>query len=151
MGFKTSQTPIVMGSLVDALLSALGTIPAKALLLPCDVRLFANDVPVTRKTQLTDLVEPTFPGYAAANVAALNGPLALDTNNDGMSADVTFKCNAAPTASELIYGYFLTDTAGTALLMAERFDVPQPIASADDFVNVQVVIPEPFGRGWIES
>ena len=148
MSFKTSLNPTVYPVMADKILAALGAIPAAALLTPCKLCLYANDIAVSRHTQLSDLQAPTFTGYAPAAIAALTGPVNLDENSDGMTAEASFKATAAPTSSEVIYGYYVTDNADAELLIAERFDVPVPIVESGDFCSVQLVFPEPFGRSW---
>jgi hypothetical protein len=148
MSFKESKNPTVMDPLVKTMLAALSAVPTKALLVPCEIRLFNNDVQISRYTLRTALIEPTWAGYAAAAIAALEGPLNLDQNNDGMAADGIFTCTTAPTSSDTIFGYFITDVGGANLLAAERFDSPVAIALAGDFVSVQFVFPEPFLRPW---
>jgi len=150
MSFKTSSNPVVMAPLVKSLLNALGTLPTAALLTPCKLELFNSNVQISKSTPLAALTPPVWTGYAPIAVASLTGPLNLDGNNDGMTAEGVFTCTAAPAASDLIYGYMVVDNAGAVLLIAERFDAPVPIVAAGDFVSVQLVIPEPFARSWAQ-
>jgi hypothetical protein len=148
MSFKESTNPVIMPIVAKMLLNALSTIPTAALLVPFKVHLFNNDIQIAPTTPLASLIEPTWTGYAAISIAALTGPINLDDNHEGMTAEAIFTCTTAPTASDLIYGYFVTGTAGVVLEIAERFDAPVPIINANDFVSVQIVFPEPYARSW---
>jgi hypothetical protein len=148
MSFKTSKNPLLYPVLINKILGALSVLPTAALLVPCKLGIFNANVPVTPSTPLSALTPPTWPGAAAVTVSALTGPVSLDANNLGVTAEAIFTCATPPVGGDLIYGYFITDSAGTGLLIAERFDAPVAIALPEDFVSVQFVLPEPFSRPW---
>jgi hypothetical protein len=86
------------------------------------LHLFTNDVTPGEATVLGDLTEATANGTAAKTLTSANWTVA-----DGAAsyAQQTFTITQAePT----VYGYYITDNAGTGLLAAERFaDAPYVI------------------------
>jgi hypothetical protein len=146
--FHESKTPTIYGPLTSQILKALTTLPTAALLVPCSLKLFNNNIQISRHTQLTDLIEPTWAGYAPITLAFDGKVLALDDNNLGISAEGTFQCSTAPTPTDVIYGYFITGGTPTTLFVAERFASPENITEVDDFVGVQFVFPEPYTRSF---
>jgi hypothetical protein len=146
MSFKQSVNPTAMQGLVNGLLSALEAIPTAALLAGAKLHLFNNNIQISRHTALTDLIEPTWAGYAALLLPALSGPIKLNDATFGVTAEAVFTATAAPTPADSVYGYFVTTGATPVLAIAERFDAPVTIAEVDDFVSVQFIFPEQFLR-----
>lgn len=100
------------------------------------VGLYKNDFTPGRSTVLGDVTPATYTGYAKSAAIVFN---AAFTNSDG-AAEVLgdlkqFLCSADGTA-EIIYGYYIENSAGTGLLWAERFAVPVTIDTAGDNVAV---------------
>jgi len=92
--------------------------------------IFVNDVTPDRDTELGDLTEASFSGYAEQTV------LGTAFIADGVVGHVGFKV-AAPIAflnssgSPVdVYGYYVTDAGGTILLAAARFDAA-PVTKED--------------------
>lgn len=92
---------------------------------PAKLHLFQNNVTPTEDTVLTDLTEANFSGYAAANLdySAASGIAAHVATATPTAVVFT---RAAGATSNSIYGYYVTNQAGTQLLWAER-DPAAPI------------------------
>lgn len=98
------------------------------------LRLYTNDLTPTRTTVVADLTELTnvqVPGYAAATPTWAGSPL---RRQDGSWEDWTdqnqfIAAGGPPPAPQIVYGWFLTNAAGTVLAGAGRF------ASAFTFVQ----------------
>lgn len=92
--------------------------------------LFKNDVTPNVATVLGDLIIADFSGYAAIVIAAWGAPYVGPGNRveaDGPSQQFNHSGGAVPND---VYGWFLIDTVGGALLALERF-VNGPYALID--------------------
>lgn len=98
------------------------------------VLLFQNDVTPNRNTVLADLDVATFSGYATLTAQTFNPALTDDDGNTRVIGPVCQFTATAATITNTIYGYYVTDTAGTLLLGAERFDEPVEVTGAGDGV-----------------
>jgi len=102
-----------------------------------DVRLFKNDAALNpATTELDDLTEADFPGYAAVQLswgtvyADAVGTVQVDSQN------VQYVCGSMP-SGQTVYGYYITASGGE-LLGAERFTNARPLASELDSVSFVV-------------
>lgn len=101
------------------------------------LHLYVNNVAPNEDTVVADLTQATFAGYAAVAALAF-GTCYID-------ADGNFKLSAPSeqfTATgigvlETVYGYYLTDAAGTVLHGANLLDTPVPITQIGDGLIVQ--------------
>lgn len=100
------------------------------------VKLFTADIVPNRNTLLAALTPATFTGYAASTAVAWGVPI---TDEDGATtitaASKQFSCTD-DVVTEDIWGWFLTDAAGTKLLCSQRFDNKVIINGAGDGVVV---------------
>ena len=84
--------------------------------------LFTNNAMPGPATVLADLTEASFPGYASVTVTSGGW------TSSGVSGHVGYKIAPAITftnssgSSVSVYGFFVTDSTGTILLAAARFD-----------------------------
>lgn len=92
--------------------------------------LFVNNVTPDRDTELADLTEATFAGYAEVTVDAADFSLEGVAGHVGtkVAAPISFLNSSGGDATA--YGYYATDTAETKLLMVARFD-SAPITKAN--------------------
>jgi len=93
------------------------------------LKLFANNVTVSQTTELADLTEATFTGYAEQNLSAAADWLAalVDANGNVSRRDAVVYHFAASTPNlvpNTIYGYYLTNNANNLLLAAGNFLTP---------------------------
>lgn len=131
-------------TLIGALLGALMTRPAAALLTTPTLRLLAAPATLDSDTDPTTLTEADFTGYTAATISALAGPVNASPSVDAMLVDVTFIAANPITVSNTIYGYYITDAAGTVFYGGELFDSPTGISTPSDFVNITALLPLPL-------
>jgi hypothetical protein len=101
------------------------------------LRLFKNNITPASTDVLADYTESTFTGYAAVTLTSGSWTVTAATSGAPATATqtsaTTFTCTG--TTSELTYGYYLLQTAGTGLMWAERFsDGPYTIANNGDKV-----------------
>lgn len=104
------------------------------------MRLFASNITISSTTTLAALLaaEATFTGYSKVQLTTWSTP-ALDGSN--AAASLNTQGQFTPTAgggSGNLYGYFITDSAGTKFYGAETFaaapiTVPQSITLEVDF------------------
>lgn len=99
-------------------------------------RLFTNNVTPSRTTVVADLTEAAWTGYAAQILTSGNWTLFGVAGHVGtiQAAPQAFlNSSGAPVNA---YGYFVTDSTGTILFAAARFD-SAPITKADgDYFTV---------------
>jgi len=101
------------------------------------VHLFKTNVNPSPNMVIADLVEADFTGYAASSAIVWGTPGYLP---DGTAAVVgggkTFTVGSTPSILNTIYGYYVTDSAGTVLLFARKFDAAVVLSAAGQFVIV---------------
>lgn len=117
-------------TLFDGLLKDTNTPNAQTL------RLFSNNIAITKDITLADLTEFSGNSYGAITLARAGWTISTGTTNltiaQQPSKTFTFSAGSAITA----YGHYITMVLGatTYLLGVERFTTPKVIASdADDF------------------
>jgi hypothetical protein len=103
----------------------------------CKIHLYANQLIPSQGTLLTMFVEATFTGYVAQSVgawgAAYIGP---DGNAHVTAPGLQFQATDDVTPNT-IYGWYMTNTAGTELVGAANFLTPIPIVAALQAVVMQ--------------
>lgn len=85
-------------------------------------KLYSNNVTPTVATVLSDLTELSGPsGYSVIGQSASDFTLTGVSGNKGyaLAPSISWTLGAYPIS---VYGYFITDAAGTVLLAAARFD-----------------------------
>ena len=86
------------------------------------VHLFVNNATISRATTLGDLTEATHTGYAAITLDNTDFTTTGVVSNTGyaIAPPISFANSSGGDVSA--YGYYITDTAGTKLLAAAKFD-----------------------------
>ena len=108
----------------------------------CKVKLYTNNVTLSRNTVKTDLTEATFDGYTAATVTAL---LAVYINVTGGAICQVPKTQfdygpaGSPPVTETVYGWWIEDAAGN-LIIVGNYDTPIPMAAVGNSVIVDVAL-----------
>lgn len=143
------STNIIMGRpLADALLSALDTLPAAALLVTPKVHLFtAGPNPILPTSLPVDFTEATFVGYSPqALTLPLLGPINGAGQIIGVHNEVDFLGGAVVAPGEIILGYWVDEAnvGGTKMYYGELFVTPIPIVNAGDFVSLDMVAMMPM-------
>ena len=135
MAFTTSNSGEKL--LLDA---AVGKVAAANLKL----KLFKNDVTPSHESTTATFTEANFTGYAEitltttswnAGVAGTGTGTALANKASIDYVQQTFTMGV-PGTTNVIYGYYITDTAGTTLLGAERFAASQSMALSGDSIKI---------------
>lgn len=109
---------------------------ASGMLYQSKCKLYTNSVVLSPDTELADFTEATFEGYAASAAMDWNTAYNEADGTASASADtLVFSCNAE-TEGESILGYYITNTAGDALLYAVEFDEAVPVNQIGDAVIV---------------
>lgn len=99
------------------------------------LHLFKNDATISESTVVGDLTEADFTGYSSI---ALTGGSWVTTPADpstGTYAQQTFTSSADQTP-QVIYGYYVTLTAGGALRWVEKFDGSVTVQFDTDYIKV---------------
>lgn len=98
------------------------------------LRLFENNYTPVEASVVGDFTEATFSGYAAITLTGASWTL---TTADPAVADYAQQTFTASAAGNSVYGYYVTNNAGTVLMWAERFtDGPYTITGNGDVVKV---------------
>jgi hypothetical protein len=143
--FVQTRNPILSRALLDALLAALSTRPAAALLVTPFVHLFtAGPSPITLDTVSADFTEAAFTGSAPGALALpLLGPINIDASDLGAHNEVDFLCTAVTPPGETILGYWIDNSATTPteIYLSETFQTPVSIATPGDYISLDVIFP----------
>lgn len=83
------------------------------------LRLFKNDVTPADSDTVSSYTEATFPGYAPQGANTWSAASSVGGAAQVTHPTLTF-LRGSGGSGDLIYGYYLTDTAGTTLYYAER-------------------------------
>lgn len=89
------------------------------------LKLFQNDFTPDNDTVVGDLTEADFTGYSAATIAVtwIDGQVA-DFREQVLYPALPAFTQTATTVSNTVYGWYVTDTGGTALKLVKRLDTP---------------------------
>jgi len=95
----------------------------------CKLRLFKNDYTPVAGTTLANLTEADFSTYANQNCNSWASPI-TDVAGKAFTIEQVHQwvLSSTPATGNTIYGYYFTRASG-ALVFAERFAVPVPMAS----------------------
>lgn len=88
------------------------------------VHLFQNNIVPTPATILTDLVEATFDGYAASAAVTWGSVVVDPAGNAVVYGDAKTFTMTGSTTPNTVYGYYVTNSAGSTLEYLELFDSP---------------------------
>jgi hypothetical protein len=145
--YRSTQYLTLKQTLVDAILAALGTRPAAALLDTPTVHLY--DAPHT-PNPVTDtpasFTEASFDGYAAAAIT-LAGPVNGDNGCRIWRGSIHWEMDTTDDGTPTIYGAYVTDTGGTNLYGQVAFSEPVPLSIAGDFLDLDLAFPVDFSQG----
>lgn len=119
--FTPTETQVIPSPFLLTGLSAL--VAASAPFNGLKVDLFQNNLAPSRQTKLADVVVATFDGYAESGAITWSSPF-YDVDGSaltiGSATGVTFPMTGSTTPN-VIYGWYMKDTAGTALALIDRF------------------------------
>jgi hypothetical protein len=101
------------------------------------LRLFVNQLNFSNTTALTDLTEATFTGYTAAAAQVFGTPYIAPDGNPHLTAPSTQFTAGALTTPETVYGYYLTNAAGTSLVAGGTLAIPVPITKQYDGLTIE--------------
>lgn len=107
------------------------------------IRLNKNDKTPADADVLGDYTEADFSGYAVGVLGNMGFPSTAGGKAITVGDPVSFVHNGGATPND-IYGYYITDTAGTLLYWAERFTTPPINMSANG--NRIIVTPQLTGK-----
>lgn len=99
------------------------------------VKLYQNDFNPAADTELADLTEADFGGYAEQAVTW--GEPYVDSNDKPSVAAASVQFNRGATGDDnLVYGYYVVNAAEDKLLWAERYEEPVNMSTNTDAILV---------------
>lgn len=104
-----------------------------------DLRLYQNDYTPTPATVLADLTAATYSGYAAEAIAFAGPVIGSDGKIRLVSVGALFQPTSS-TVTNTVFGWYITNTGGTVLLAAGRFESPVPMMGVTSGVEVTPAI-----------
>lgn len=105
---------------------------ATALLDGAKLHVFKNDYTPSPSSVLADFEEADFTGYAAVTLDDW-GEAFLQADGSGVMVHSSIQFTPSGTAIDnTVYGWYITDTAGTGYIAAGLFEEPVSLASNDD-------------------
>lgn len=137
MAVPTKDLTDQLASILASDVASLGSATA------CKVHLIAAPFTPGPMTDLADLTEATFTG-SAAKAAGTGTQQIGNAPGTGLrwvqmlepAGGWTFKCTAAPSSPETVYGWVLTDGAGTTTWFSALLPDPVVIADVGDTVAI---------------
>jgi len=105
------------------------------------LKLFQNDITPSIASVPADFVQATFSGYAAIDLPDTEIPGTLiDVNGNAYAIDLLIRqfVQSADTVVNTVYGYYITNNAGTSLYMAKRFDTPVDFSHAGKTIQIEL-------------
>ena len=130
------MTPVYTSAFAQDLLTQIKN-AVDGILLGAKLHLFVNDVSPQKSSVVADFTEASFTDYAVHDVTWSADPLTDGSEWKIISDLASFVAGAAPTP-ETVYGWYLTDSAGTGLIAAKRYD--DPVQITQEFDSVQAVV-----------
>jgi hypothetical protein len=101
------------------------------------LKLFSNNFTPDHLTLLTDITQADFTGYAEVTLSAW-GEAFRDGGSQPKIVHVSVQYTpTGSTVSNTIFGWYLTNAAGTVLLMAKRLDTPVVLTDNSTALIVQ--------------
>lgn len=107
------------------------------------VRLFKSNTTPAKTDTIGTYTQADFDGYMGVGVGTWNqgGPDGAGRMDITASAACNFTVGSSPSGSQNIYGYYITDTSGSKLVVAERFDsAPVVMAVTGDSIHITPTI-----------
>lgn len=142
---RRSANPVISRAALDALLEDLaGTVGLADVLDGAILRLFTNAFTPNPDQIPADFTEATFGGYASVTPLTFSDPGNVADEGLVTITQSVFTAAAPVGAGETIEGYYLENAGGTAVLLAERFVTPVPIAVDGDFLELDIYLQLPF-------
>jgi len=91
----------------------------------CKLKLFQNDFHPSAFSVAADFTIADYTGYGDKTIAAADwNPIIQPDGSAGIVGPGEFFDATGTATPNTIYGYYVTDSAGTSVLWAERFDAP---------------------------
>lgn len=84
-----------------------------------ELRLYQNNYTPTDSSQVSNFTECDFSGYVSQTITAWTAAQIIAGHASSDAAQLTFTRSGGPTSNN-VYGYFVTDSAGTKIYWAER-------------------------------
>lgn len=127
--FPNAQALALLGVLVDV----------DGLLNGAKMKLFKNNLMPTPNSVIADFEIADFTGFSTSTALVWGTPYyQADGTPVVLAGAKTFIVTSAdPVVGNTIYGYYITDGAGTALLYSERFDSPVLMAIVGTGITVE--------------
>lgn len=97
------------------------------------LHLYVNDVTPAEADVVGDYTEATAAGYAAATLTG--GSWTVSTTG-GTTSGAYAQQDFVITEATTVYGYYVTDVAGTTLLWAERFGTTAVLGSGGGTISI---------------
>jgi len=88
------------------------------------LRLYQNNYTPTEADDISDYTEATFSGYAAATIGTWNAATYGGGEAEAEATTAHTFTNSTGAVGNDIYGYYVTDSAGTVLYWAQRATSP---------------------------
>ncbi len=101
------------------------------------LHLFKNDYQPSANTLLADLIAADFTGYAPSSAVVWHAAGFLPDGTAVITGDLkVFQTGSPATILNTVYGWYATDTGGTDLLIARRFDTPIVLSAPLQLIEV---------------
>jgi hypothetical protein len=100
------------------------------------LKLFCNDVTPTRASVPGTFTEASGGGYAALTLTNNSWTPEANTPIDFVYAAQTFTFTGALTTNGTVYGYYITNNAGTTLVCAQLLNAPFTPANNGDNIGI---------------
>lgn len=101
------------------------------------VHLYKNNLAPTVNSVVADFVAADFTGYGVSSAVVWGTPGISQSGVPLVLGDVKEFLSTFPfTVPNTVYGYYVTNTAGSKLLFAEKFETPQIISTG----NQQIIV-----------
>lgn len=97
------------------------------------LKLYRNNLTPTNSTVLADFTETTFTGYSAKTLTAGTWSSATTNGSNKAESSYTEQAWTCGSTGDTLYGYYVTNAAGTVCLWAEKFDSARPMSLNDVF------------------
>ncbi len=104
------------------------------------LQLYKDDIGLTPLLTVTDMdaVKADFSGYAVSGPIVWSSASYAPDGVPTLAGDLKIFASTSPlTVSNTVFGYYVTNGAGTALLWSRKFD--NPVIIAGPFQSIQVV------------
>jgi len=120
----------------DGLIRKMGDVRAAANATKYKMHLYSNNFSPTTASVLANFTECTFAGYAAADCSNWTAPT-VTSHVATIQADANTFTRSTTGSSQNVYGYYITDQAGTTLYYAELDPSgPRVVTNAGDSVTI---------------